>query len=110
MKFDVFLDEWLNLLNECLSYEVPSVRQAAIDALPAFFTEYYMDSKQEDNQNAVIRNYISQLKEPSKIVRMGHVLAIGIVEFYLYVNFFLYNCFSLIGLNPQIYTWNYFCT
>lgn len=71
------LDEWLNLVNECLSYEVPSVRTAAIDALPAFFSEYYKDEKQDENRNVIVEKYIKHLEENNKIVRMGHVLALG---------------------------------
>lgn len=100
------LEDWLNLLNECLSYEIPSVRTAAIDALPSFFNEYYKQSKQEGYENTIVRNYVEQLKEHNKIIRMGHVLALGIALFTFLFNqsivFFLSKCMIFRG-NASIY-------
>jgi hypothetical protein len=32
---------WQDLLDDCLQHLEPDIQAAAIDAIPAFFTEYY---------------------------------------------------------------------
>lgn len=65
------------MLNESLFYEVPSVRLAAIEALPDFFTEYYSSTDKVSQQNSIIELYTENLKAQNKITQMGHLLAIG---------------------------------
>ncbi|GJQ72923.1 hypothetical protein Trydic_g1566 [Trypoxylus dichotomus] len=77
---DEITDEWLNLLNECLSYDVPTIRNSAITALPALLSEYYQGTTLEDlaKQESIIRNYIKELSSTNfQVTRMGHALAIG---------------------------------
>ncbi|KAF5295539.1 hypothetical protein FQR65_LT10402, partial [Abscondita terminalis] len=70
------LDEWLRLLNDCLPYDVASIRMAAVNALPAFINEYY-SKKSLDEQEVVVKSYISKLESPVQVIRMGHALALG---------------------------------
>ncbi|KAB0802179.1 hypothetical protein PPYR_04365 [Photinus pyralis] len=70
------IDEWLKLLNECLTYDVTNIRMGAVDALPAFLNEYYVAKSQQD-QSVVIKNYIDSLSSSVQVIRMGHALALG---------------------------------
>lgn len=65
------------MLNESLSYEVPTVRMSAIEALPYLFTEYYQTTTRIPDQNVIINSYIEHIKAPNKVVQMGHLLALG---------------------------------
>ncbi|KAK5650202.1 hypothetical protein RI129_001231 [Pyrocoelia pectoralis] len=70
------IDEWLKLLNECLTYDVANIRLGAVHALPAFFNEYYVSKSQQD-QSLVINKYITSLSSSVQVARMGHALALG---------------------------------
>ncbi|XP_017771538.1 PREDICTED: tubulin-specific chaperone D [Nicrophorus vespilloides] len=72
------VDDWLLLLNECLSYDVPNIRLGAIDALPALFTEFYKDASKAQMQKDIIDKYMKEMKNDNvQVVRMGHSLALG---------------------------------
>ncbi|KAL1505707.1 hypothetical protein ABEB36_005211 [Hypothenemus hampei] len=75
---DAIISEWLSLLNECLSYEVASVRLAAVNALSALFKEYYTSPDKVTVNENIVKSYVSDLlmeiKQPS---RMGNALALG---------------------------------
>lgn len=70
------INDWIGLLNESLSYEVPTVRMAAIEALPDFFTEYYREGD-EENRSLIVNSYIENLKPTNRVTQMGHLLALG---------------------------------
>lgn len=73
-----FAEDWLKLLNECLSYEVVNIRMAAISALPVLFSEFYSDADKAPKHNEIIKQYVSELLSiTNQIARMGHALAIG---------------------------------
>lgn len=73
-------DDWLKLLDECLSYDVVSIRTVAINAIPAFFNEYYVgDSADQLNKcGIIIKDYMHELESITyQVTRMGHALALG---------------------------------
>ena len=76
-KIDIFVvDDWLNLLNECISYNVPTIQSAAIKALPVLLSKYYYSNKAA--QKHLVDTYIHELASTSQQeVRMGHALALG---------------------------------
>ena len=37
----IFLDIWQELIDDCLTHIEPQIQNAAVVAIPAFFTEYY---------------------------------------------------------------------
>ncbi|XP_022919826.2 tubulin-specific chaperone D [Onthophagus taurus] len=75
------IDDWLSLLNTCLSYDVPIVRTTSIEALPALFKEYYQERPIEN----VVKTYINEILSPSctQVSRMGHSLALGVLPFFI---------------------------
>ncbi|KAK9710946.1 Tubulin folding cofactor D C terminal [Popillia japonica] len=77
---DDITDQWLQLLNECLSYDVPTIRNCAITALPALFSEFYQGNTSEDlaRQETIVNDYVNQLSSTNfQVTRMGYALAIG---------------------------------
>lgn len=75
---NAFVEDWLNLLNECLSYEVVTIRMAAISALPVLLSEFYSTPDKVPKHNEIINQYVSELlSTTSQIARMGHALALG---------------------------------
>lgn len=67
-------------MNECLSYDVPTIRNCAITALPALFSQYYQGNISQDlvKQETVVNNYVKELSSTNfQVTRMGHALAIG---------------------------------
>ncbi|CAG9559959.1 unnamed protein product [Danaus chrysippus] len=81
------LDEWLNLIEECLSHEVQTIREKAIDALPKIFEEYLKDDKvQYSELNAkekrmqLVQKYCEHLNNTGVnglFLRMGYSRALG---------------------------------
>ncbi|XP_068082742.1 tubulin-specific chaperone D [Anabrus simplex] len=66
------VDEWQDLLDECLSHEVNVIRERAAAALPALFSEYYSNGR-----DSVTTRYTKQLSANNQIVRMGFCGALG---------------------------------
>ncbi|XP_060524658.1 tubulin-specific chaperone D [Cylas formicarius] len=86
---DPVLDDWMALLNECLSYEVANVRQAAVTAFPVVLGEYYSTPEREESNKVMVERYIRELlSENKQSARMGHALALGsLPRFILLQNF-----------------------
>lgn len=73
------VDEWQNLLEECLSHEVAAVRLRAAEAHTAFFNEYYTEAtNSKERRNNLVDRYLDQLRSNNKTVRIGFAQAIGI--------------------------------
>lgn len=70
------INDWQNLLEECLSNEVSSVRIVSAEAHTAFFTEYYFTWDQ-DSRHAIINRYLDNLHSTSQTNRIGFAQAIG---------------------------------
>lgn len=75
-------EEWLDMLNDCLSYDSSNIRLAAVQALPFLLKEYYIDDY--ERQSSLVDLYIQKLSAESlEIVRMGHALALGALPIYI---------------------------
>lgn len=73
---DPVIDDWLQLLNECISYEVAMIRLAAVTALPALLQEYYLTKL--EICDTITKQYVNELiNTTSEQSRMGHCLALG---------------------------------
>ncbi|CAG9860286.1 unnamed protein product [Phyllotreta striolata] len=73
---DPVVDDWLLLLNECISYEVAHVRAVAITALPALLQEYYISKLEKCDD--ITKKYVTDLlNTSSEQSRMGYCLALG---------------------------------
>ncbi|XP_064213928.1 tubulin-specific chaperone D isoform X2 [Tribolium castaneum] len=67
-------DDWLNLINECIAYNVTNIQTNAIKALPTVLSRYYANQ----NCESLVKGYIEELQKTSQQeVRMGHALALG---------------------------------
>lgn len=75
------VDDWQQLIDECLCHEVNKIRSSAAQALSAFCLEYYCidGSVVKEKQTTLIANYTSQLSASNEIIRMGHALALGLL-------------------------------
>ncbi|CAG4914997.1 unnamed protein product [Colias eurytheme] len=81
------IDEWLNLIEECLGHEVQAIREKAIEALPLVFEEYLQDDTlvydgvtAKDKRKQLIEKYCEQLSNTGVnglVLRMGYARAIG---------------------------------
>ncbi|XP_045513668.1 tubulin-specific chaperone D [Pieris brassicae] len=81
------IDEWLNLIEECLPHEVQVIREKAIEALPLVFEEYLQnDEFVYDGVNAkekraqLMKKYCEQLSNTGvngMLFRMGYARAVG---------------------------------
>ncbi|KAJ0178796.1 hypothetical protein K1T71_005571 [Dendrolimus kikuchii] len=81
------IDEWLNLIEECLSHEVQVIREKAIYALPLVFQQYLKDDSLKygnltvkEKRNELIEKYCEQLRSTSVnglLFRMGYARAVG---------------------------------
>lgn len=77
-KIWIFSEEWLQLLNDSLSYEVANVRLAAVAALPILLNHFYASPDKLEINRAIVENYASELRmEVKQSSRMGHALALG---------------------------------
>nr|XP_023027464.1 tubulin-specific chaperone D [Leptinotarsa decemlineata] len=73
---ETIIQDWHNLLNECLSCDVLSIRTVALIALPALLEEYYCDKPEEYDK--VVKFYVKELLCASnEHSRMGYSLALG---------------------------------
>ncbi|CAH0407276.1 unnamed protein product [Chilo suppressalis] len=81
------IDEWLNLIEECLSHEVQAIREKAIYALPLVFDQYLRDDKlvygdktAKVKRMELIEKYCEQLTNTGVnglVLRMGYSRAVG---------------------------------
>lgn len=77
IKTNNIVEEWLGLLNDCLPYEVASVRLAAVTALPVLLSEYY-PKPDSTKIKEILKKYVDQVSmEAKQSSRMGHALALG---------------------------------
>uniref|UniRef100_A0A6P7FPZ1 Tubulin-specific chaperone D n=1 Tax=Diabrotica virgifera virgifera TaxID=50390 RepID=A0A6P7FPZ1_DIAVI len=75
---DPVTDEWLQLVNECLSYEVTTIRLAAVKALPTLLQEYFFQDLSRCDE--IVKQYIKELSTTTnEQSRMGHCLALGVL-------------------------------
>ncbi|VEN50767.1 unnamed protein product [Callosobruchus maculatus] len=89
------VEDWLKLLNECLSYDVANIRMAAIKALPSLLNEYYSDKSERCNE--LVKDYAKELKATTvQAHRMGHCLALGALPKFILVSNFDFIVTSLI--------------
>ncbi|KAI5644464.1 tubulin-specific chaperone D [Phthorimaea operculella] len=87
------IDDWLNLIEECLSHEVAVIREKAIQALPVVFDRYLRDDNLlYDNISAkqkrcqLMDKYCEQLTNTGVnglLLRMGYARAIGQLPKYI---------------------------
>ncbi|CAD0197479.1 unnamed protein product [Chrysodeixis includens] len=81
------IDDWLGLIEECLSHEVQVIREKAIYALPLVFDQYlrddnlkYGDITAKEKRKQLIEKYCSQLSNTGVnglALRMGYARAVG---------------------------------
>ncbi|OWF45618.1 tubulin-specific chaperone D-like [Mizuhopecten yessoensis] len=86
---DPIIELWQGIIDECLHYVEPEIQEAAVAAIPAFFQEYYSDSKGgaiPDKQEKVISRYLEELKSPVEVSRKGYSLAIGALPKFIMKN------------------------
>ncbi|CAH1175633.1 unnamed protein product [Phaedon cochleariae] len=84
---DDVIEDWLQLLTECFSYEVAVIRAAAVKALPTLLSEYYV--AKPDRCDAIVKTFNEELLSHSnEHTRMGFGLALGCLpKFVLLGNF-----------------------
>ncbi|XP_013165027.1 PREDICTED: tubulin-specific chaperone D [Papilio xuthus] len=74
------IDEWLDLIEECLGHEVQVIREKAIQALPVVFEQYLSDDSSRQKRADLMQKYCHQLASTSAnglLLRMGYSRAIG---------------------------------
>ncbi|CAB3237106.1 unnamed protein product [Arctia plantaginis] len=81
------IDDWLNLIEECLSHEVQIIREKAIYALPLVFDEYlcddglkYGEMSVKEKRKQLLEKYCDQLScsgVNGLVLRMGYARAVG---------------------------------
>ncbi|XP_015590028.1 tubulin-specific chaperone D [Cephus cinctus] len=72
------VDDWQNLLEECLNHEVAAVRIKSAEAHTEFFSEYYADEYiNEDARHTIINRYLGNLRYHNQMIRIGFAQAIG---------------------------------
>ncbi|XP_064071358.1 tubulin-specific chaperone D [Vanessa tameamea] len=81
------VDEWLNLIEECLAHEVQAIREKAIEALSPLFEQYlqdgnlqYGDINAKQKRMQLVERYCEQLSNTGVnglVLRMGYARAIG---------------------------------
>uniref|UniRef100_A0A0A9YXM9 Tubulin-specific chaperone D n=1 Tax=Lygus hesperus TaxID=30085 RepID=A0A0A9YXM9_LYGHE len=73
------VEDWQDLLSECLCHEVSNIRLAAASALPSLCTQYYMVNgvRDEDRCSSIIKQFILKLAATDETLRVGHALALG---------------------------------
>ncbi|ELU05840.1 hypothetical protein CAPTEDRAFT_167258 [Capitella teleta] len=77
---DSIIDVWQNLIDKGLNDKDVDVQSAAVDALPSFCSEFYVDSSGHTlpaPQVAVVSKYIPCLEHRSEPIRIGHTQALG---------------------------------
>ncbi|XP_018322258.1 tubulin-specific chaperone D [Agrilus planipennis] len=75
------IEDWLSLLNDCLSYEVQIIRTCAVHALLPFFSEYFKGDSVDllAKKEMIVTRYVKEMKSPSQVNRMGYSLALGML-------------------------------
>ncbi|XP_063893170.1 tubulin-specific chaperone D [Helicoverpa armigera] len=81
------IDEWLSLIEECLSHEVQAIREKAIYALPLVFDQYLRDDDlkygevtAKEKRKHLMDKYCEQLSNTGVnglVLRMGYARAVG---------------------------------
>ncbi|KAG7199877.1 hypothetical protein KM043_014326 [Ampulex compressa] len=71
------VQDWQDLLEECLSHEVSAVRIKAAQAHTDFFTEYYIKPVDLERRMLVLNRYLENLLSNNQVVRVGFAQAIG---------------------------------
>lgn len=72
------VDDWQNLLEDCLSHEVSVVKLKAAEAHTAFLTEYYANANVcKEKRDVIVERYLVNLQSNHEIVRIGFAQAIG---------------------------------
>lgn len=87
------IDEWLNLIEECLAHEVLAIREKAIKALPLVFDQYlrddqlvYGDMTAKEKRTKLMEKYCEQLRNSGVnglVLRMGYSRAVGALPKFL---------------------------
>lgn len=83
---DSIIDLWQELLNETLANTEPEIQGCAASAIPAFFSEYYIQkdgTAQPEKQKKIIQHFLSQLKASLEPPRMGFSLALGALPLFM---------------------------
>lgn len=83
----LIIDDWLNLIEECLSHEVQIIREKAIYALPLVFDQYlrddnlkYGDVTSKEKRGQLMEKYCDYLSSSGVnglVLRMGYARAVG---------------------------------
>ncbi|XP_067133607.1 tubulin-specific chaperone D [Centruroides vittatus] len=68
------LDNWQELIDNCLSQVDGDVRKTAVSAVPHFCLQYYVN---EEEATLLLDNYLQKLHTGSEESRCGHICAIG---------------------------------
>ncbi|CAG5136571.1 unnamed protein product [Candidula unifasciata] len=74
------IDLWQSVIDECLTHIETDIQAAAVSAIPAFFSEYYIKpdgSVIKEKQDAILSTYLHELKSSNQATRQGHSLALG---------------------------------
>ncbi|XP_014252404.1 tubulin-specific chaperone D [Cimex lectularius] len=73
------IDDWQEVVNECLCHEVGNIRAYAASALPSLCLEYYSCNGEGDVGKCaeIVRSYTEKLEANDEILRVGHALALG---------------------------------
>ncbi|XP_008554133.1 tubulin-specific chaperone D [Microplitis demolitor] len=72
------VDEWQDLLEDCLNHDVSVVKSKAAEAHTQFFSEYYTDAHEsKKKRDLVIDRYLFNLKSNNESRRIGFAQAIG---------------------------------
>ncbi|XP_041362453.1 tubulin-specific chaperone D-like [Gigantopelta aegis] len=77
---DSSIDHWQKIIDDCLHHKEPDVQQAAINAIPAFLSEYSRDENGKADtvkQDDLLKKYLNELKSNMKTSRQGYSLALG---------------------------------
>uniref|UniRef100_A0A1B6E9Z8 Tubulin-specific chaperone D n=1 Tax=Clastoptera arizonana TaxID=38151 RepID=A0A1B6E9Z8_9HEMI len=80
------LEDWLELIDDCLNHRVNNVRSHAASALPYICNEYYIRNGEvvEDMRNYIIGKYTAELTVTNETTRMGYALALGSLPAFMF--------------------------
>lgn len=82
---ETIVEQWLSLLADCLTQEVPVIRNLASKALPALVLQYLNGPSRESQRRDIIIEYTQKLTSPTQVVRMGFAQAIGSLPSFMMV-------------------------
>lgn len=73
------VEDWQELLDECLCHEVGNIRNHAASALLSLCSEYYLvnGTVKTSKTDKIIDKYVEKLKANDETTRLGHALALG---------------------------------